>query len=139
MSATLRNRALTTEGNDCAERFQPELTVERRGNSLSCACLTDAVDASGVIRKQLATEVGQSESQFSKSLSGMKGGDFNQVLDHIRPSIRLDYARRIAESEREGGLEDLAAERLALAAIQYLTTRRIPLRAAKARLKGERE
>lgn len=104
--------------------FQPDLFVESHGNSLSCTCLTEAVDASGVIRKVLAEEVGQSESQFSKSLSGMKGGDFNQVVDNIRSDIRLDYARRLAEAEREGGLEDLAAEALAIAAIRYLGTRR---------------
>lgn len=135
MAAHTARAIRASEGNDIDECFQSEACLETRGNSLSRRCLREAIDASGVIRKVLADEVDQTEQQFSKSLSGIKGGDFNQVLDNIRPSIRLDYAHRLADAERAGGLEELAAEALALAAIQYLRTRRIPMRPAKAGLK----
>lgn len=126
MRTNLATTRPATQGNESAESFHPEQRLETRGNSLSCECLTAAVDHSGIVRKVLAGEVGQSESQFSKSLSGTKGGDFNQVVDRIRPSIRLDYAQRLADLERVGGLEDLAAQDLAHAAIRYLSTRRLP-------------
>lgn len=114
----------TSEGNSVDARFQTERSVATRGNSLSLRCLNDAIDASGVPHKVLAAEVDQQPDQFSKSLNGARGGDFNGVLDNIRSAIRLDYARRMAEAERQGGLEDLAAEALAHAAIHFLATRR---------------
>lgn len=133
--ATFPDRPLASEGNSSSENFQPCPQVESAGNSLSRRCLVAAIDHSGVQRKVLADEVGQKEPQFSKSLSGLPGGDFNAVVDKIRPVIRLDYARRLADAERAGGLEDLAAEDLAFAAIRYLSTRRIHVRMAKAGLR----
>lgn len=138
MGATLRKPAVASEGNDFADDCQPERMLATVSNSLSLRCLNEAIDGSGVPRKELAPECKQTAQQFSKSLSGAPGGNFTGVVDRIRPSIRLDYARRLADAEVSGGLEEAAAENLAMAAIRYLSTRRIPLRQAKASLKGDR-
>lgn len=143
--ATVADLLTASEGNYRAPAFhgdaasvQPAPALESSRNSLSRTCLVAAVDHSGVPRKQLADEIGMSESQFSKTLGGLPGGDFCTVADRIRESIRLDYARRFVEAHRAGGLDDLAAEDLAHAAIRYLAVRRIAvnLRPVKAALKG---
>jgi hypothetical protein len=128
MAHNVSAAARATQGNDVERRFHTDHELERRGNSLSRRCLIEAIDAyvgvTQVPRKVLAQECGQSEQQFSKSLSGIKGGDFNEVLDNIRRDIRLDYARRMTDAEVPGGLQELAAEALAYAAIRYLSTMR---------------
>lgn len=128
MGASVARAPHATEGNAVENGFHVERPLETAGNSISCQCLSEAVDDSKVQHKVLAAEVGMTRSQFSKSLSGQPGGDFNHVIDHIRPSIRLDYARRLADAELEGGLEELAAQRLAHAAIHYLSTRQLSTR-----------
>ena len=138
MSATLRKAAAASEGNDFAFDSQSVRPVASPGKSLSLRCLNEAIDGSGVPRKELAPECGQTEQQFSKSLSGAPGGNFTGVVDRIRSAIRLDYARRLAACEHEGGLEDLAAEELGHAIIRYLSIRRGPRRMAKASIKGDR-
>lgn len=140
MRSSLAHASHETEGNELATSFHDERPLESDGKSVSRRCLVEAVDAyvganNNVSRKVLADEVGQTEQQFSKSLSGIKGGDFNEVIDNIRPEIRLDYARRLADAERDGGLQALAAEALAHAAIHFLSTLRGKPKAAKAGLR----
>lgn len=140
MRSSVARAARATEGNELAPSFHGSREMETDGKSVSRRCLVEAVDAyvganNDVSRKLLADEVGQTQQQFSKSLSGIKGGDFNEVVDNIRAEIRLDYARRLADAEREGGLQALAAEALAHAAIHFLSTLRMKPKAAKAELR----
>lgn len=120
-----------TEGNDFATDFQKDALLETIGNSISRQCLIDAIGA--VPHKVLAEELQMARGTFSKSLNGAPGGDFNYVLDNIRPEIRADYIRRMADAQKEGGLQELAAEALAHAAINFLSTLR--MRSAKAGLR----
>lgn len=142
MRTSVATALKASEGNKLERSFQTEHGVESSGNSLALTCLNEAVDAfvgtTQIPRKVLAEECGQNEAQFSKSLSGARGGDFMGVIDKIRPEIRLDWLDRMTKAQQPGGLAELAAEQLIHAAVRFLVaSNRWPAKftAAKAGLK----
>ncbi len=125
MTRMMAGIATATEGNGSATDCHQAPAVETGGKRLAIRCLNDAIDASGVARKQLAEDCGWSEGHFSKVASGQQGEllDLAYRLPAHRAAIRSDFLNRLADLEMTDPLEE-ATEQLAIAAVRWFRAAR---------------
>jgi transcriptional regulator with XRE-family HTH domain len=130
MRSSVEAQPAETTGRECATSCQTPAVVETAGKTIAIDCLAAAIDGSLVPRKVLADECGMSEGYFSKVARGEQG-DFLGLVYRLRADIRRDFAQRLAAAE-SADPEELAAEQLAAAAIQFLKLRGVAIRMARA-------
>jgi hypothetical protein len=99
------------QGNSSASSFREPPSTETDGKTVAMAFLNDAIDSSGVPRKQVADHIARSEPTFSKMTNGTQAfglDDFERLPQHIQVDWFKRYAERLGLQVREVDIVDLA-------------------------------
>jgi hypothetical protein len=88
-----------THGNSAAPSFHPTPETETQGKKVAMAFLNEAIDASGLPRKQVAGHLQKSEPSLSKMTTGIQAfgiDDFESLPHHIQ----VDWFKRYGPTVR---------------------------------------
>jgi len=114
MSDSVNRSSAATHGNNPAQSFRDELVRESDRNPVALAFLNEAIDTSGVPRKQLAATVEKTEGTFSKmTTTGPNAQAFGlDSFERLPLRIQVAWLKRYG---RQIGLEVHELSALAVA------------------------